>query len=66
MVNIAVKSSSTLIIDGKIADPVYNCYLAVDSDGTDLPGDLMTTISGHRGLHYSVVHGISESVTVLV
>ena len=43
----AVKSSSTLIIDGEIAVPVYNCYIAVDSDGTDLPGDLMTTISAH-------------------
>ena len=43
----AVKSSSTLIIDGEIVVPVYNCYIAVDSDGTDLPGDLMTTISAH-------------------
>ena len=64
--SIAVKSSSTLIIDGEIAVPVYNCYIAIDSDGTDLPGGLMTTISAHRGLHYSVVHEISEGATVLV
>ena len=37
----------------------------IDSDGTDLPGDFMTTISAHRGL-YSIVHDISESVTVLI
>ena len=65
MVNIAVKSSSTLLIDGEIAVPVYNCYIAIDSDGTDLPVDFMTTISAHCGL-YSVVHEISEGVTVLV
>ena len=51
------------MIDGEIAVPIYNCY--IDSDGTDVPGDLMTTISAHRGL-YSVVHEISEGVTVLV
>ena len=48
-----------------IAVPVYNCYIAIDSNGTDLPGDLMTTISAHRGL-YSVVHEISEGDTVLL
>ena len=37
----------------------------IDSDGTDLSGDLMTTISAHRGL-YSVVHEINEGVNVLV
>ena len=42
--SIAVKSSITLIIDGEIAVPVYNCYIAIESDGTDLPVDLMTTI----------------------
>ena len=47
MVNIAVKSSSTLIIDGEIAVPVNNCYIAIASDGTDLPSDLMTTISAY-------------------
>ena len=63
-----VKSSSTLIINGEIAVPVNNCYIAIDldHDGTDLLGDLMTTISAHHGLHYSVVHEISEGVTVLV
>ena len=45
---------------------IYNCYIAIDSDGSDLPVDLMTTISAHFGLHYSVVHEISEGVTVLV
>ena len=64
--SIAVKSSSNLIIDGKIVVTVYNCYIAVDSDGTDLLGDLMTTISAHHGLHYSVVHEISQGVTVLL
>ena len=39
----------------------------IDSDGTDLPGGFMTTISAHRGLlQYSIVHDISESVTVLI
>ena len=63
MVNSCKELKHFNIIDGEIAVPDYNCY--IDSDGTDLPGDLMTTISAHSGL-YSVVHEISEGVTVLV
>ena len=68
MVGIAVKSStSTLTIAGEVLLICSsNLQLPhIDSDGTDLPDDFMTILSAHRG-EYTVVHEISEGVTVVV